>query len=574
VEFRVLGPLEVVGDHGPIALHRGKEQALLAFMLLHADEVLPSDRLIDELWGERPPATAPKILQNTVSHLRRALGDGRIETRPPGYVFHLEPEELDLQRFERLAAEGRNDEALALWRGPPLIELREERFADDARRRLEEKRLAVLENRIDGDLGAGRGAQLVPELEQLVAEHPLRERMHGQLMRGLYASGRQADALEAYRRARRTLDEELGLTPGPELQELERKILQQDPELSRAAPPPRSTPRSWSRRRLVLIGLIVGLLVAGAIAAIFAATGGDASSLVARSNSLAVIDPGSNRVTDVLPIGVTPRGVTVGSRYVWAANSADGTVSQVDPRSMSVVRTIGLGAEATDLVEGRGSVWVATGSDNTVVRVDARTGGVLDNIPISRDLTASAYAIAAGRNTIWIGSGSELDELDPASGAIVARHGSPNNDIGINDVQVGGASVWIAALEQVIRGSELTGRVTGVTSLGTIVAALAVGGGSVWAASSAPKGPGSVVWRLDPTNLRVTQTTSFGGEVASRAPPQDLAFGAGAVWVASYDDGTVVRIDPTSGNISKVIHVGGRPSGIAVGDGKVWVTVS
>ena len=573
MEFRILGPLEIVGEHGPITLHRGKEQALLSFMLLHPNQVLPSDRLIDELWDGRPPVTAPKILQNAVSQLRKALGDGRLETRPPGYVFHLEPEELDLERFERLAAEGRSAEALALWRGPPLLELREERFADDARRRLEEERLAVLEDRIDEDLVAGRGAQLVPELERLVAEHPLRERMHGQLMRALYASGRQADALEAYRRARRTLDEELGLAPGPELQELERKILQQDPALSPAGRPPRSTPRKGSRRRFVLIGVVGGLLVAGAIVAIFATTHGDASSLVATSNSLAVIDPRSNRVTDVLPIGVTPRGVAVGSRYVWAANSAEGTVTQVDPRSMTIVHTIGLGAAATDLVEDRGSVWVVTGSDNTVVRVDARSGGVLDHIPISHNPTADAYAIAAGRNKIWIGSGNEVDEVDPASGEIVARHGG-QSDAGINDVQVSDGSVWVAFVGGVGRGSEVTGRLTGVTSLGTIVAALAVGGGSVWAASSAPHGPGGVVWRLDPTNLRVTQTTYFGHGVTPGPPTLDLAFGAGALWVASYDDGTVVRIDPASGNVSKVIHVGGHPSGIAASDGKVWVTVS
>jgi YVTN family beta-propeller protein len=575
MEFKILGPLEIVGEDGPITLHRGKEQALLSFMLLHPNEVLPSDHLIDELWDERPPATAPKILQNAVSQLRKALGDGRLETRPPGYVFHLEPDELDLERFERLASEGRHDQALALWRGPPLIELREERFADDARRRLDEKRLGVLEDRIDDDLAAGRAAQLVPELERHVAEHPLRERMHGQLMRALYASGRQADALEAYRRAQRTLDEELGLAPGPELQELERKILQQDPALSQAAPPPRSTtPRKRSRRRLVLIGVVVGLLVAGSIAAILAATGGDAASLVATSNSLAVIDAESNRVTDVLPIGETPRGVTVGKRFVWAANTADGTVSQVDKKDVSVLHTIGLGAAATDLVEDRGSVWVATGSDNTVVRLDAATGGVVDRIPISQDLTASAYAITPGRSAIWVASGNEIDALDRASGAIVTHYRAAGHG-GLNDLQAKRGSVWfVNGNERVGRFVESIGQVTGETNLGAIPVAVAVGGGSVWAASSTPGGPPSrsVVWRLDPTNLAVTQTTFF-GESGYPSAALDIAFGEGALWVASYEDGTVVRIDAASGNITKMIHVGGHPSGIAVGDGRVWVTV-
>src|SRR3954447_21488156 len=231
MEFRILGPLEVKGEHGPITLHRGKEQALLAYMLLNANQVLPSERLIDQLWGGRPPTTAPKILQNALSQLRKALGDGRVETRAPGYVFHLGAAELDADRFDQLANEARHREALALWRGPPLVELREERFADEARRALEERRLAVLEDRIDADLAEGKHTALIPELERLVVAEPLRERLHGQLMRALYASGRQGDALDEYRQARRTLSEELGLEPGPQLQELERRILNQDPAL-------------------------------------------------------------------------------------------------------------------------------------------------------------------------------------------------------------------------------------------------------------------------------------------------------------------------------------------------------
>lgn len=571
MEFRILGPLEIVGEHGPIRLHRGKEQALLSFMLLHPNEVLPSERLIDELWDGRPPATAPKILQNAVSQLRKALGDGRLETRPPGYVFHLQPGELDLQRFEELARDGRNEEALVLWRGPPLVDLREERFADDARRRLEDERLAVVEDRIDADLAAGRNAQLVPELETLLAEHPLRERMHAQLMRALYASGRQADALDAYRRARRALNDELGLEPGPELQELERKILQQDPELAPRRPS-RASP-SRPRRRWLLLGALA-LVIAGAVAGIIAATSGGTKPILAAPNSLAVIDSKANRVIDVTPIGNTPRGVTVGKQFVWAANAADGTVSQIDLKSMSVVHTIGLGSAATDLVENRGSVWVATGPDNTVVRLDATTGGVLERIPISHDLSAAAYAIAGGPSGIWIGSGNDIYELDPASSQIVVRHRSHPGG-GINDVQVSSGSVWFASSAEVIgRLSAATGRPTGETNLGTIPAAVAVGGGSVWAASSGFPVLKSVVWRLDPTNLVVTQTTFFGHYVGSGPPTLDLAFGDGALWVASYDDGTVVRIDPTSGNVTKVIRVGGHPSGIAVGGGRVWVTVS
>src|SRR3954471_6525511 len=311
MEFRILGPLEVKGEHGPITLHRGKEQALLAYLLLHANQVIPSERLIDELWGGRPPTTAGKILQNAVSQLRKALGDGRLETRTPGYVFHLGNDELDVDRFEQLANEGRHGEALALWRGTPLLELREERFADEARRALEERRLGVIEDRIDADLAAGKHAALIPELEQLVAAEPLRERLHGQLMRALYASGRQSDALEAYRRARRALSEELGLEPGPQLQELERQILNQDPALLTTAAP-QAHPARPRRRRWFAVALGVLVLLAAAITGIVLATGDGSQRLLATKDTLAVVDPERGRVVGVVPIGSTPRGVARG----------------------------------------------------------------------------------------------------------------------------------------------------------------------------------------------------------------------------------------------------------------------
>jgi DNA-binding SARP family transcriptional activator len=380
MEFRILGPLEVVDDGRPVSIRRGKEQALLAYLLLHANEVVPSGRLIDVLWDERPPPTASKILQNAVSHLRKQLGDGRLLTRDPGYILRVEKDELDVQRFEQLAREGRGEEALALWRGPALLNLRDERFADDARRRLEDQRLAVLEDRIERDLAAGRHAELVGELEQLVEQNPLRERLQGQLMRALYGTGRQGDALDVYRRARRTLSEELGLEPGPQLQDLERKILNQDPELAPAtrSPPTRARSRPTVKRvnrRFALLALLGLLLLSAAIAGIVRATSGSDSSILATKNSLAVVDPHRGRVVEVIPIGATPRGVTVGKKFVWTANAGEGTVSQIDPKQLRVVQTIGLGLAATDLVEARGEVWVATGSDNNIVRIDARSGG-------------------------------------------------------------------------------------------------------------------------------------------------------------------------------------------------------
>jgi DNA-binding SARP family transcriptional activator len=254
VKYRVLGPLEVLDGDEPLALGGAKQRELLAILLLNANEVISSDRLIDELWGAEPPKSAAKSLQVLVSQLRRTLEPDRakgeagelILTRSPGYVLRVERGELDLDRFQELAANGRaalgagNPElaasalrqALGLWRGAPLADLTYADFAQREISRLEELRLAVLADRIEADLACGRHTEVVGELEQLVAAEPLRERPRAQLMLALYRSGRQAEALEAYRDARRALTDELGIEPGGELKELEARILRQDPTLA------------------------------------------------------------------------------------------------------------------------------------------------------------------------------------------------------------------------------------------------------------------------------------------------------------------------------------------------------
>jgi DNA-binding SARP family transcriptional activator len=243
VEFRILGPLEVRDGDVMLPVTGQRQRALLAILLLHANEVVSSDRLVDELWGEEPPESGPTALQVRVSQLRKALGPAaaRLETRTPGYVLRVESGELDLERFQRLVAEadGANPEgaaetlveALALWRGAPLADLAYDTFAQAPIRRLEDLRLAVLERRLDADLACGRHSKVIGELEALVAQEPLRERFRAQLMLALYRAGRQADALEAYRAARESLVDELGIEPGPALRGLEQMILQQDPAL-------------------------------------------------------------------------------------------------------------------------------------------------------------------------------------------------------------------------------------------------------------------------------------------------------------------------------------------------------
>jgi predicted ATPase/DNA-binding SARP family transcriptional activator len=256
-QFSLLGPLAVTHDGEPTPLGGQKRRALLAALLLEANRVVSRDRLIDALWGDDPPDTARNTIQVYVSQLRKLLPEGALETAPPGYRLVVEPETVDLFEFVRLSEEGRSAlaagnptgaagilrVALSLWRGPPLADLAWEPFAQAEIVRLEELRLAALEDRIDADLSLGRHGQVVPELELLVAEHPFRERLRAQLMLALYRAGRQSDALAVYQRARKTLVDELGIEPGESLRKLERAILAHDPSLSVTQPGPVSPRR-------------------------------------------------------------------------------------------------------------------------------------------------------------------------------------------------------------------------------------------------------------------------------------------------------------------------------------------
>jgi len=250
MEFRLLGPLEVA-ENGHVHLLGGpKQRTILVHLLLHANQVVTSDHLIDEIWGDRPPAAARSTLQGYVSHLRKALGPGRLEGRSGGYVLRIDPSTIDAVRFEALVRKGRAllrvdpaaaasalGEALALWRGPALHDLARQASLQPEIARLEELRTAAVEDRIGAELDLGRHAELVPELETLVAAHPLRERLWGLLMAALYRSGRQGDALSTYHRARSILARELGIDPSSELRRIHERILLQDPALDVAGEP-------------------------------------------------------------------------------------------------------------------------------------------------------------------------------------------------------------------------------------------------------------------------------------------------------------------------------------------------
>jgi DNA-binding SARP family transcriptional activator/tetratricopeptide (TPR) repeat protein len=245
LQFAILGPLEAVRDGTPVALQAMRERKLLAILLVHANEVVSTDRLVDELWGDDRPKTAIPALHNAVSRLRKALGDTVVQTQTPGYTLGVAAEELDAGRFEELVASAagapageaadRLREALGLWRGPALADFAYEPFAQSAIARLEELHIVAIEERIEADLALGHHDVLVGELGSLILDHPFRERLRRQLMVALYRAGRQADALDAYQAARRVLSDELGVEPSPALKELERAILQHDSSLAAAA---------------------------------------------------------------------------------------------------------------------------------------------------------------------------------------------------------------------------------------------------------------------------------------------------------------------------------------------------
>ena len=244
IEFRLLGPLQVAIGGTVLPVGGPRQRALLARLLLNANRAVSRDRLIEGIWGDTPPATAANSLQVAVHGLRKVLGSERIERRGDGYALRVEPDELDLERFEKLVERAQSQEplmasktfaeALGLWRGAALEDVGAAPFGMVEAARLEELHLDTIEGRIEADLASGTHEALVPELEALIATHPYRERLRGHLMLALYRVGRQAEALEAYKNARRALVEELGIDPTAELQELERAILRQDPAL---APP-------------------------------------------------------------------------------------------------------------------------------------------------------------------------------------------------------------------------------------------------------------------------------------------------------------------------------------------------
>jgi DNA-binding SARP family transcriptional activator/DNA-binding beta-propeller fold protein YncE len=619
MDFRILGPLEVLEDERLLDVGGGRQRSVLAFLLLHANEVVSTDRLIDELWPDEPPPSAAKIVQVHVSRLRKALngaGGGVLLTRDRGYLLRVQPGELDRDRFRALLDEGRAalaaghherahevlQAALALWRGAPLPEFSYDSFARDEIARLDELRLGALEERIEADLALGRHDAVIAELEELVRRYPLRERLRAQLMLALYRAGRQAEALESYRDARRTLAEELGLDPSPTLQQLERAVLAHDVALQ-APTHRRVDERHRNRRKIVGAGVVLAALVAAIATAAVLLTRSETPGLASLApDSVGAIDPATNKiVSQIHPVGATPTRVAFGSGSVWVISPHDRTITRIDPRTKTVLRTIPVEGAATDVAVDDNAAWVLLAADTSmgreparVARIDPHLTDLLHTVglgigPAPFTSSGGGGSIVASHGSVWV--------VNPTPQLAVSRIDSTTNDVqppftigrpgsmfdtgtaggvpGSSGIAVGFGALWVSGNSDLVRIDAASRTASAPIRLGVLVpTAIAVGEGAVWVAATPgfhccpPKTVGTgTLTRIDPKTNSVDAATPVGGS------PAGLAVGEGSIWIADPATRSVVRFDPKTNDFVR-IRVGARPRGIAVGGGFVWVSVS
>lgn len=590
----MLGALEVRDGEGAVQLGGGKQRSVLALLLLSANRVVSSDRLIEALWGAAPPADAAAALQAHVSRLRRALPGGAeiLLTRTPGYVLEVAAEQIDLERFRRLVHEGRAvladgdpkragedlRRALELWRGRPFADLEGESWADEAGREIEELRLDAIQDRIEADLRRGEHVALVPELRALVREHPLRERLRGHLMLALYRAGRQADALEVYSEARRVLVAELGLEPSPELRRLHGEILAHADALQ-PAQPSRAVARAWRRPgRRVLAGVVV---LAAAAAAAFLAFGREPGSepgpASARGGLLVALDAATGARVRQIAVGDTPTAIAVGEGAVWLIDANARTVSRVDAESEDI-DTFATGATPTDVAVGAGAVWLGRGARlagsqfagpvaTSLERVDpgARTTRAEISLSRSRGVLSTLVDnhVAATRDAVWVvGPDFSVARIDTRSNLVT----STTRGIQAGAVAAGEAGVWALGIDGTL--AELdgrSGRIVRRTKIGaTSVSGLAVGERAVWVTSSAD----GTLWRA------ATGAGLPTGSLAVGSGAGDVTTDGDKVWVANALQGTVTEVAARTNSVVRTIEVGGAPRSVAAHDGRVWVAIS
>jgi DNA-binding SARP family transcriptional activator/streptogramin lyase len=599
MEFRILGPIEVVEDERAIALGPSKQRAVLAILLLHLNEVVSRDGLIEDLWGERAPPTAATALHGYVSQLRKALepsnGDGRrmLITRAPGYLLALDPGQVDLQRFEALARRGKGQlaggeaeaaaatlsRALSLWRGSPLAEFGSVPFALAESLRLQELWLSAFEDRVEADLALGRHDDLVSELEPRVAAHPFRERLSGQLMLALYRSGRQAEALEAYRKTRRKLVDELGIEPGPALRTLERAILRQEPAIAAPAapmveaPPPILDPPAAPepRRRPFRLAVPIAVVLAVALGVAFVLARRQDASIRLAPGSVGFIDARSGRVTRSFPAGRDPSALTVADGAVWVANRREATVTRLD-RTTGHAVTFAVGGHPASIAAFRSAVWVWT-DEGLLVRVDPRydTAGRPDRLYPVGGTARDPGRLTAGTRVLWISVPERtvlrVDPAHPGRPATFAPDLGAGASLAERDGQVWVASSGFAGYVFPMDGR--SGRSGPGIAVGGPVHDLALAAGTLWVLSGGAvmEQPHPALRAVDVHDRLVRTTIAVGSD------PVAIVAAGDSLWVASANDETVARVDPSRARLVSTVKLGAHPTALAADRDGVWVAV-
>ena len=574
MEFQILGPVEAHDGGRRLAIGGPKQRALLAVLLLARTAPVTRDRLIEALWGERPPATVSHTLDAYLSRLRKLVGADRLTRSSGGYVLRVDPGELDLDVFEELTARGRDlladgrsseaadtlRSALALWRGEALADVVYEPFGDEAAAWLESRRLAAIEERIDAELACGRAGELVGELEELLRREPFRERLLAQLMLALYRSGQPARALETYRAARHRLADELGLDPGRSLQELERAMLTQDPALE---PPARAHPvrRASRRRRWMILGVAACVLAALTAGAVVQLQGPEKRRSLGSSAGIILLERNAAVQRAAVSLESPPTAIALGYGSAWAADPSDGIVERIDLARHTVADRIPVGGTPGVIAVGGGSVWTASVPGGSVVRIDPGTGTVTQRIPLGGSRLS---ALAFGRGSLWVADATDesLLEIDPGSGAL---RRTLTLSVHPTALAVDNDAIWVADYDAATV-SEVDihgGNILATTRVGTGPTALAMSHGSLWVANALD----STVSRVDLHTGTVTATIP----IASR--PTSIIADGRWVWVATRYPGSVSRIDPRRGVVLSTTPVGGSPTAVAASGSQVWLGI-
>ena len=560
LDLRLLGPVEVRINGRVVALGAPKQRAVLAMLALQAGRTVSADHLAEGLWGEQPPASAPKMVQLYVSQLRRLLvEDGaQIVTHGRGYELRLGHGEVDVIRFEQMLEQDRAREALALWRGEALADVADEPFAAAEIRRLDELRVRAAELAIDADLASGRHDEVIGELEALIEQHPLRERLHAQRMLALYRCGRQAEALDAYRQARATLVDQIGVEPGGELQRLHQAILAQDPALDLPSPPEQATgaARPPPSRAAPVFAIAALLLFAGVVAFGVSRVLQPDSLPGIDENSVGLIDVDSHRITDQVSVGDGPEAVAAGAGSVWVANRLHGTVSRIDRDGGDFdVVTIDVGGEPTALAFGAGFLWVADGQGRNVLQIDPELSKVVERYEVGN----AAHAVAVTSGAVWVASALDATvvriDLESGDSKTIPVEARPTA------LAAGEGAIWVVseATASVVRLDPRSGTPLGTIRVGNGPSDVAVGAGAVWTAN---RRDGSVS-RIDPAT-EIPETRVVGRE------PLAVAAGGDGVWVADAGSASVLRLDADNLQVTDTVQVASSPTALTVFDGKVW----